>query len=123
MQRLRTLLSTAKIRLLRPVRPMLSNIARKLYTYYMLVRCKEICPIIPGLAVGKIEELLLKYPQNRELDNLVRLSELKSATKRLRNDTTPLLEFRELSDEVICSFTNIRDRLSQTAPIALDAVF
>lgn len=99
MVKLRTLLLSAKLRVLTTIRPNNRSITRWSSTYEMVqmhIRLREFFPLLNSIP---IDTLPLPTPENRRVDCFLKqLATLNSVTKTLQYDTTTLSDVRALFD-------------------------
>lgn len=118
MQKLRWPIPAAKLRRHTLLCAKCANVTRWSSTADMLVRYKEIRPVLKDVEVDDLDSLLPTARENKRIDELcVKFEELNSVTKALQNESLTCADARSIFDEVIEQYPSTEGRLSSSADI------
>lgn len=124
MVKLRTLLLSAKLLKLTPLRPKTRNATRWSSAFDMLVRYDRLREFLSELDSAEIDNLSLTTAENRRVDSLLlKLKDLESVTKALQYENTSIGDVRGLFDAVIEQFPQTATRLSSSSNIIHTPLF
>lgn len=124
MVKLRTLLLSAQLLKLTPLRPKTRNTTRWSSSFEMVSRYMLIKEFLRKLDSDEVDNLCPTPAENRRIEALLKqLKVLESVTKMLQEESTSVSDVRAMFDAVIEEFPETTDRLTSSAEIVHSPLF